>query len=359
VTARSGSITLLPTSQTSRLAWVDAAKGMSILLVVAHHSVMFLQASGLAPAPVVMANTALASMRMPLFFLASGLFVAGPLAASWRTLLHKRVAFFLYLYLLWTLLRFAFFHIPAVDAVDPYGTTNVVVTVALALVLPGSLTWFLYALALFAVVCKVMRRVPVWLQLGAAGVLSALAGAEVVDFESGPWTRIARYFFFFLLGWHGRWLVERLAASTGVVKVAAAAAGCVAAAAAAVLLDLQSVPGVALALNMAAVTFGILFAAWIARYRIGRPLVVLGQQTLPVYLLHIFWVALVMVGLQRVDVPLVAEYALPAVMAVVLTVLSLLTHRLLVRAGAPWLFALPSRLAYRPPAPADSRRQKA
>ena len=341
----------LPASEPSRLAWVDAAKGMSILLVVVHHSVAFLQASGLVPSAVVAANTALASMRMPLFFLASGLFVAGPLAASWRTLLHKRVALFLYLYLLWTLLRFAFFQIPAVDAIDPYHTSDPVTTLALALILPGSLTWFLYALALFAIVCKLIRRVPVWLQLPVAGALSALAGAEVVQFESGPWTRIARYFFFFLLGWHARGLAQRVAASSSAFKVVAAAAGCVVAAAAAVVLDLQPVPGVALALNIAAVTFGVLFAAWISRYRIGRPLVALGRQTLPVYLLHIFWLAAVMVGLQYLDVPVVAAYLLPAVMAVVLTALSLVTHRLLVRAHAPWLFALPSRLAYRPPAP--------
>jgi uncharacterized membrane protein YcfT len=290
-------------------------------------------------------------MRMPLFFLASGLFVAGPLAASWRTLLHKRVALFLYLYLLWTLLRFAFFQIPAVDAIDPYHTSDPVTTLALALILPGSLTWFLYALALFAIVCKLIRRVPVWLQLPVAGALSALAGAEVVQFESGPWTRIARYFFFFLLGWHARGLVQRVAASSNALKVVAAAAGCVVAAAAAVVLDLQPVPGVALALNIAAVTFGVLFAAWISRYRIGRPLVALGRQTLPVYLLHIFWLAAAMVGLQYLDLPVVAAYLLPAAIAVVLTALSLVTHRLLVRAHAPWLFALPSRLAYRPPAP--------
>ena len=143
----------------SRVAWVDAAKGLSILLVVAHHSVMFLQTHGLAPPAVVAANTALASMRMPLFFLASGLFVAGPLAAPWRTLLHKRIAFFLYLFVLWTLLRFAFFHIPAMAAVDPYDSTNVV-DLALALLIPGSGMWFIYALALFAVIGKLIKAFP-------------------------------------------------------------------------------------------------------------------------------------------------------------------------------------------------------
>ena len=89
----------------SRIDWVDAAKGMSILLVVLHHVVILSEPHGLVPGPVSALNTALASLRMPLFFLASGLFAAAPLAASWRTLLHKRVAFFLYLFVLWTLLQ--------------------------------------------------------------------------------------------------------------------------------------------------------------------------------------------------------------------------------------------------------------
>ncbi len=84
-----------------------------------------------------------------------------------------------------------------------------------------------------------------------------------MQFESGPWTRIARYFFF-VLGWHARGLAQRTAASSSAIKVVLAAAGCVVAAAVAVVLDLQPVPGVALALNIAAVTFGLLFSAWIS-----------------------------------------------------------------------------------------------
>jgi uncharacterized membrane protein YcfT len=346
----SSPLSLLPVRDSSRLAWVDAAKGLSILLVVAHHAVSFLHTSGLAPPAVVAANTALASMRMPLFFLVSGLFVAGPLASPWRTLLHKRIAFFLYLFVVWTLLRFAFFHIPAVAAVDPYADDTDVVALALAPLVPGSGVWFVYALALFAVIGKLIGRAPVWLQLGAAGALSAFVGAEILQFESDVWTRMARHLFFFLLGWHARTLVVRVARSSTALRVTAAAAACVGCAVGAVALGIRSIPGVALGLNVLAVTFGVLFAAWISRYRVGRPLVALGAQTLPVYLIHIFWIAVVMVGLQHLDVPQAAEYALPVTLAVVCTVLSLLTHRVLVAGGASWLFALPSRLAYRAPA---------
>jgi uncharacterized membrane protein YcfT len=336
------------TKTASRLAWVDAAKGLSIVLVVLHHTVYFLDTSGLAPAPVVAGNEALASLRMPLFFLASGLLVAGPLAAPWRTLLHKRVAFFLWLYLLWTLIRFTFFATLVPPGVDPDDSADPM-NVVLALLLPGPSMWFLYALALFSVLGKLLRRVPVAVQLAASGVLSALAGAGLLDFDS-RWIAICRFLFFFLLGWHAKSLIERMVRATSLLKVAAAAVVCVAAAGGAVALDLRAVPGVAWALNCLAVAFGVLFAAWISRYVIGRPLVALGRRTLPIYLIHMLWLAVIVAGIRRLDVPSVVAYALPVVITTALVGLSLMTHWLLVRAGGTWLFALPSRLAYRTPA---------
>jgi fucose 4-O-acetylase-like acetyltransferase len=333
----------------SRLAWVDAAKGLSILLVVVHHTVTYLQTAGLAPAPVVVGNEALASLRMPLFFLAAGLFVAGPLAAPWRPLLHKRVAFFLYLYLLWTLIRFTFFATLVPPAVDPNDSANPE-SLVWALLLPGPSMWFLYALALFSVIGKLVRRVPAAVQLGLSGVLSALTGAGLLEFDS-RWGYMARFLFFFLLGWHAKVLIERLARSTSLLKVVAAAGACVLCAVGAVALQARPLPGVALALNCVAVVFGVLFTAWICRYRIGSPLVLLGQQTLPVYLVHMLWLAAIMTGLRHVEVPPVVGYVLPVVLAVVLVALALLTHRVLVALGATALFALPSALALRTRSP--------
>src|SRR5690606_19742584 len=182
-----------PTRATAaRLDRVDAAKGISILLVVAHHVVWYMRHAGLAPAPVVMADEAFASLRMPLFFLASGLVAAGPLAAPWRVVLHKRVAFFLYLYAIWTIIRFAFFATLVPPEVDPDGSADPV-AFALALLLPGPSMWFLYALAVFAVLTKLARPLPVWVQLGAPGALSALVGAGLVDFGDTRWTYLARF----------------------------------------------------------------------------------------------------------------------------------------------------------------------
>jgi hypothetical protein len=63
------------------------------------------------------------------------------------------------------------------------------------------------------------------------------------------------------------------------------------------------------------------------------------------------WLAAIVTGIRYVEFPPVAAYALPVVITVVLVGLSLLTQWLLVKAGGTWLYALPSRLAYRAPSP--------
>ena len=207
----------------SRIDWVDAAKGMSILLVVLHHVVILSEPHGLVPGPVSALNTALASLRMPLFFLASGLFAAAPLAASWRTLLHKRVAFFLYLFVLWTLLQSVVFLALPADVLPPDSPASWV-DVAWEALLPGPAMWFLYALAVFSILGKLVRRTPAWAQLVVSGALCAVVGAGLVTFESFAWTFMARYLFFFLLGVHARAVVETVAERSSLLLVVAGGA---------------------------------------------------------------------------------------------------------------------------------------
>lgn len=328
-----------------RLPWIDAAKGIAILLVVASHTVMFMDYAGLAPGLLVEANNALASLRMPLFFLASG-FVAGKaLARPWRSVLHKRVAFYLYLYVLWTLWRFLFFtEVP--QYLRPEGSDDPGM-LAVALFLPSPMLWFLYALAAFSVIGRALRRVPGGVQLAAASALSCAAGAGVLPFDDFEWVVMARYLVFFLLGYLANDVVGRLARATSLLRVVLAAVAGAAVAAVSVLGELRTIPGVAFLLNLAAVAFGVLLAAWICRFPIGRPLVALGRQTLPVYLLHVFWLVPVMAILRVIPLPEPAAFAVPVVLAVGLTGVSLLTHRLLEWMGARWLFAMPAWLAYR------------
>ena len=335
------------TRASGRIDWVDAAKGMSILLVVVHHMVYLMEPHGLVPGPVSALNMALASLRMPLFFLASGLFAWAPLTAGWRTLLHKRVAFFLYLFLLWTFLQgLIFWALPS--GVAPPDAAQTWAELAWEAVLPGPAMWFLFALAVFSIVGKLLLRVPAWIQLAASGVLCALVGAGLFTVESFSWTFMARYLFFFLLGVHARSLVEALAERSGLLLVAGTGVACGALAGVAVVLDIRGVFGVAFVLNVAAVTFGVTLASYLSRFRLFRPLITLGANTLPVYLTNVIVVAGVVAVLRMLPVPPVTGWVSPVVLAVLVVGVTLAATWGLRSIGAYWLFALPDALAHRP-----------
>lgn len=330
-----------------RTAWVDAAKGMCIVLVVLHHVVMFLEPHGLVPAPLSLLNTALASLRMPLLFLVSGLFLATALNRGWRALLHRRVALFGWLYVLWTSAQFALFTALPAGTAPPMATQSVSGLLTSPL-LPAPSLWFLYALATFSVAARALRRVPAPLLLAVTGTSSALVGAGTIDIGSFGWEFMARYAVFFVLGWHGRRLVERLAAATSPLRVAAAGTVAVAAAAASVLLGLREVPGVAFGLNLLAVGGGVLLAAELVRWRAGRVAVALGRRTLPIYLVNILVVGVLTVPLAGLVVPAAARYAVVGLVTAVVVVLALGLQRLLLAARCGWFYDLPGRWAVRP-----------
>lgn len=57
-------------------AWVDAGKGMSILLVILYHATVLMEETGQPVGILSNANAVLNELRMPGFFLPFGLFAA-------------------------------------------------------------------------------------------------------------------------------------------------------------------------------------------------------------------------------------------------------------------------------------------
>ena len=100
-----------PSMSAERLVWVDVAKAIAIMLVAIHHSVVFGSAAGWVPEAVASLNNLAQAVRMPLFFLAAGLFAADALRRSWNVVLRRRVLFFAWLYLLWVVIRFVVFQV--------------------------------------------------------------------------------------------------------------------------------------------------------------------------------------------------------------------------------------------------------
>ncbi len=330
-------------SSPARETWVDVAKGGAIVLVVLFHAALFLDDVGLAwlwPR----AGTALDTFRMPLFFSTAGLFAAKTLALDLQTVLRRRVARLVWVYVLWSLVwTLAFQVLPLLRDVPEWRD------LLLLLVWPNPSTWFVYALALYFVLAWALRPLPAQVQLTAAATVSAVFGAGTVATGNTALDKMGMYFVFFLTATLvGPW-VRAAARRVRPAHAALAAGAYVLATGAVFAVGGLGVPGVRLAVGCLAVVFGTALAVTLAGRRGFRWLELLGGRTLPVYVLH-YYPVLVLCALAEPVAPRLAwaAPALPLLLSAVAIVFSLLVHRVTWR--VPGLYALPT-LA-RPPATA-------
>lgn len=96
-------------TKASRITWVDHARGIAIMLVVYRHVVIGLKRSGIAVTDAMYnAQEVFYNFRMPVFFILSGIFVAGSLRKRTRMeVLKDRAATVLYPYLVWGIIMVA------------------------------------------------------------------------------------------------------------------------------------------------------------------------------------------------------------------------------------------------------------
>ncbi len=164
-----------------RLAWVDVAKGICIILVVMMHSTLgvgeAMGGEGFMHHVVEFAKP----FRIPDFFLLSGLFVGRVVDRDWRLFADRRIVHFAYFYLLWMGLQSA---VKYVQITDGAGPGAFLAHLAHGLVEPYSTLWFIYLLAVFSVVVKLLRRLP-WPVLLIGAALLQLApvhtGSTLID----------------------------------------------------------------------------------------------------------------------------------------------------------------------------------
>ncbi len=152
--------------QKSREIFVDAARGVSIILVVLWH----------ASDERLLINGPLVFLRMPLFFFVSGLFAGGLLKAPIRKVLTDRVGQLLWIFVIWsTLIYLSTILVKQIinDVVDPYPLYAIFWE-------PQAQMWFVYALALSYLLLRLTTFVPrsVLLVLGLAVYCYAVATDE-------------------------------------------------------------------------------------------------------------------------------------------------------------------------------------
>ncbi|KRR26113.1 acyltransferase [Bradyrhizobium lablabi] len=169
------------TERSSRIDWVDYAKGICIVMVVMMHSVLGVEKAagdtGFMHAFVMFAKP----FRMPDFFLISGLFLAVVIDRDWRTYLDRKVVHFAYFYLLWVAIQFGF---KAPGFAAEGGWQHVAMLYLQTFIEPFGTLWFIYLLPVFFIVTKLSRKLPsaaIWIVAAALEMAHVVTGWTVID----------------------------------------------------------------------------------------------------------------------------------------------------------------------------------
>ena len=181
-------------TSSKRLAWVDLAKGMSMILVVmmyaAYNTGTHTGSVGFLHYVIAFATP----FRMPEFFLISGLFLSTVIARPWQRYADRRFVHYMYFYVLWAFIMIALK--VGIFARDPIA---MVADLARAIVQPYGVLWFVYMLGLFAIATKLLWqfRIPHWL------VITVATGLQIASINVSSYivTQFTAYFVFFYIGY--------------------------------------------------------------------------------------------------------------------------------------------------------------
>jgi len=323
--------------------WVDFAKGVAIVLVVLYHSSLFLNELGLAGSTTRI-RSLLLFIPMPVFFFIAGLTVRRMHTWSFPDLWRRRLLTFVYLYVLWSVIRVAFYllvpHLRGSET-DPLNPLNLL----LLPVWPTSSYWFIWALAIFTLIAWLLRRVPGWVQIAAAGVLALVSTTPgLLDANNVGWDRVMQNLVFFLAAVFLPRVTYRLAARVRVWHAVVLVGAYSAVAVAVVAFHATRIPGVVLVESAIAVAATIAASALLTRVRWLGFVSSLGRHSFQIYLLHLFVVAIVLWAVSPIadySLLLRSANALPFLLAAAALAISVLLFRLLRRFS--WLWVSPFR----------------
>lgn len=202
-------------SSRPRIEWMDLVKGTTVLVVVLFHSVIHMEAISKDDNVTSVWFTSmnvLEPMRMPLFFMVSGMLAAGAIARPWR-MSRRRTYGMTYLYIMWSAIFFT--------VVALYVNTGFVAAISQfpgRLLVGSSGYWYLYALLLYFIVAKLLRRYPMWIIVALAVGLNLMRAPVAqwnrdffVNIDAGSaMTAIVTNLVFFLIGAYYKELIAQI-----------------------------------------------------------------------------------------------------------------------------------------------------
>ncbi|MEZ0491227.1 acyltransferase family protein [Kineococcus sp. TBRC 1896] len=325
-----------------RLTWADQVKGLAIAMVVVFHVSLYLDPVGV-DAVIGRLKVPFELFPMPAFFVIAGMAAAGHGRLGVSAVLRRRVLPLAYVYFLWSLLRTVFYLlVPGLQGGLGDLPADEWRTVALLPVWPSSSYWFLFALALFTMLRRLVAALPPAVQLGGSAVVSAVFSSGIVRVDNVGWTRIGSLFVFFVAGALLAPRLKRLVDASRPWHVLPIALG-VLVFTAALLTGLRHVPGITLAGQVLAVAGGIVLVAHLPVGRVRDGLTTLGRNSYGVYLLHLFPIVLVTSALRLVDPAWPRPVDVTVQLGLSAAVLWLSWRLALVATRFRWLFAPPER----------------
>src|ERR1700687_5155247 len=131
-----------------RVDWVDYAKGFCIVMVVMMHSTLGVEKAAGETSWLGAVGEFARPVRLPDFFLISGLCLARVIDRDWRSYLDRKVLHFAYFYALWVTIQFVF-RAPGIAA--EAGVAGVIKEFLLAFIEPFGTLWFIYLLPIFKI----------------------------------------------------------------------------------------------------------------------------------------------------------------------------------------------------------------
>lgn len=178
----------------ARLGWVDAAKGISIMLVVMMYAAYSVgeDTGGIGVLHYIIGFAT--PFRMPEFFLISGLFLNKVIDRPLARYADRRVLHYFYFYLVWMLI-----HVAVKTALAEGAPLEALGLAAYSLIEPYGVLWFIYVLALVSAATKLLHtlKVPLW-----AGFLAG-AALQIAPIHTGAYAidQFATYFVYFFTGY--------------------------------------------------------------------------------------------------------------------------------------------------------------
>lgn len=336
---------------TRREAWLDAIRGITISLVILNHCI---QASAALVALqgkelhflVFNINNALGLVRMPAFFLCSGILFAIGAKRGWNWFVKKRLLWTAWIIALWSWLALLFmglgFHL------YPWNRPEGIDVFQVLLIEPIGNMWFVYAIAILGAFCMAIRSMPPAASLIIAFILSIMAifSVEIIEFPDGIertlWNLGTRGLLFFTIGFifSKQLMLPRKGSLAGAIVALAIWAIC--------SYIMKKVGGSSNFYRMALSIPATFSAVYVLQYLLAQlPAVAtligyLGKRSLQLFLLHQFFIATVFVVLQNF-VRQASSIVLLATMFLTVIMISYIVANILEKVPGNPFFAVPHR----------------